>query len=91
MDVHWEQFHRRLFSLPDLMRNIQQGLARWYNKTFVRRGLFWADRFKSTLLYGEDALLECLQYVDLIPVRASLVDKPEEYEYGAFCLSNKLC
>jgi len=88
-DAHWEQFNRRLFSLPDLMRNIQQGFARWYNKTYARRGRFWADRFKSTLLYGEDALLECMQYVDLNPVRAGLVARPEDYAYGAFALREK--
>jgi putative transposase len=71
------------------MRNIQQGFARWYNKTYARRGRFWPDRFKSTLLYGEDALLECMQYVDLNPVRAGLVARPEDYAFGAFALREK--
>lgn len=83
-DAHWEQFNRRLFNLADLMRNIQQGFARWYNKTHKRRGRFWADRFKSTILLGEEALLECMQYVDLNPIRAGLVTKPEDYEYCGF-------
>jgi REP element-mobilizing transposase RayT len=85
-DSHWEQFNQRLFSLADLMRNIQQGFARWYNKSFGRRGRFWADRFKSTLLYGEESLLECMQYVDLNPIRAGLVERPEDYDHGAFSL-----
>jgi len=85
-DTHWEQFNRRLFNLADLMRNIQQGFARWYNKAYGRRGRFWADRFKSTLLYGEQSLIECMQYVDLNPVRAGLVQHPEDYGYGAFAL-----
>lgn len=83
-DAHWEQFNRRLFNLADLMRNIQQGFARWYNKNHKRRGRFWADRFKSTILLGEEALLECMQYVDLNPIRAGLVNRPEEYEYCGF-------
>jgi REP element-mobilizing transposase RayT len=83
-DEHWEQFNRRLFSLGELMRNIQQGYARWFNKSFQRRGRFWADRFKSTLLYGEESLVECMQYVDLNPIRAGLVDRPEDYEHGAY-------
>jgi len=84
--AHWEQFNRRLFNLADLIRNIQQGFARWYNKSYGRRGRFWADRFKSTLLYGERSLVECMQYVDLNPIRAGMVERPEEYEYGAFAL-----
>jgi REP element-mobilizing transposase RayT len=81
---HWVAFNRRLFSLPDLMRNIQQGFARWFNKSQKRRGRFWADRFKSTLLYGKETLLECMQYVDLNPIRAGLVDRPEDHLYGAY-------
>ena len=82
-DDNWEQFNRRLFNVSDLMRNILQGFTKWYNKSYERRGRLWADRFKSTLLFGEEALLECMQYVDLNPLRGGLVDKPEEYKYGA--------
>lgn len=85
-EAHWEQFNRRLFNLADLMRNIQQGFARWYNKNHKRRGRFWADRFKSTILLGEESLLECMQYVDLNPIRAGLVKRPENYQYGGFAL-----
>jgi len=83
LEEHWQRFNQRLFSLADLMRNIQQGFARWFNKTTGRRGRFWADRFKSTLLYGEKSVLECMQYVDLNAVRAGLVERPEDYAFGA--------
>jgi REP element-mobilizing transposase RayT len=85
-DSHWEHFNKRLFSLSDLMRNIQQGFARWYNKNHKRRGRFWADRFKSTILLGEDSLIECMQYVDLNSIRAGLVKRPEDYIYSGFAL-----
>ena len=64
---YWEQFNASLFSLSELMRNVQQGFARWYNKPYQRRGRFWADRFKSSLIFGENTLLEVMQYVDLNP------------------------
>jgi putative transposase len=85
-DEHWEQLNQRIYNLADLMRNIQQGFARWFNKNHNRRGRFWADPFKSTILYGEKSLVECMQYVDLNPIRAGLVIRPEDYEYGAFAL-----
>ncbi|MBF0196431.1 MAG: hypothetical protein HQL32_01915 [Planctomycetes bacterium] len=88
-DEYWEQFNQRMFSLSELMRNIQQGYARWFNKNHNRRGRFWADRFKSTILYGEESLIECMQYVDLNPVRAGLVERPEDYAQGAFALRYK--
>ena len=65
------------------MRNVQQGFARWYNKPYQRRGRFWADRFKSSLIFGENTLLEVMQYVDLNPVRAGISKRPENYLFGA--------
>ena len=82
-DEKWKQFNRRLFDVSSYMRNVQQGFATWYNKAFKHRGRVWADRFKSTLIYGDESMVECMQYIDLNAVRAGLVEKPEEYQYGA--------
>ena len=71
------------------MRNIQQGFARWFNKNHIRRGRFWADNFKSTILYGEHSLVECMQVVDLNPIRTGFVERPEDSVHGAFALRTK--
>ncbi len=76
----WTTFRERLFNLSEYMRNIQSGFASWYNKTFDRSGRFWADRFKSSILADKQALLDCMLYVDLNPVRAGMVKRPENYE-----------
>jgi len=78
-DEQWEHYRKRLFDVSEYMRNIQAGLARWYNSSFDRRGKFWADRFKSTYLHGPRAVLDCMLYVELNPVRAGLVERPEEW------------
>lgn len=75
----WEHYRRRLFDLSEYMRNVQAVFARWYNFTYVRRGRFWADRFKSTYLEDKRAVLDCMLYVDLNPLRAGLVQRPEEW------------
>ena len=73
---HWKRFNRRLFDVSELMRNIQMGYAKWHNRRFHRRGSFWEGRLKSTLLIDLDAIQECLLYVELNPVRAALVQRP---------------
>ena len=75
----WERFNRRLFDVSELMRNIQMVYAKWHNRRFHRRGAFWEGRFKSTLLIDLDAIQECLFYVELNPVRAALVQRPEQW------------
>lgn len=75
----WKRFNDRLFDVSELMRNIQMAYAKWHNRRFDRRGSFWEQRFKSTLLTDLEAVQECVLYVDLNPVRAALVGRPEEW------------
>ncbi len=78
-EKEWEHYRRRLFNVSEYMRNIQSAFARWYNHTYERRGRFWADRFKSVYLENERAVLDCMLYVELNPVRAGIVQRPEEW------------
>ena len=86
--LHWERFNRRLFDVSELMRNIQMVYAKWHNRRFGRRGSFWEGRFKSTLLIDLDAVQECLLYVELNPVRAGLVERPERWARSSAHLRN---
>jgi REP element-mobilizing transposase RayT len=76
----WDRYRRRLFDVSEYMRNVQAAFARWFNRSFDRRGRFWADRFKSTVLGDARAVLDCLLYVELNPVRGGLVERPEEWQ-----------
>ncbi len=78
--AQWDRLRSRLFDVSELMRNVQSHFARWYNKSHRREGRFWADRFKSTVLENEKAVLDCLLYVELNPVRAGIVTRPEAYK-----------
>jgi len=82
----WERFRQRLFDVSEYMRNIQAGFARWFNRTYDRRGSFWADRFKSVYLADEKAVLDCMLYIELNPVRAGLVERPEEWRGSSIYL-----
>ena len=82
----WEQFNKRIFDLSEYMRNLQAAFARWYNATFERRGRFWGDRFKSVLLEDYRAVIDCMLYVDLNPVRAGLVVRPEDWQSSSIHL-----
>ncbi|MCP4603949.1 MAG: hypothetical protein GY847_26075 [Proteobacteria bacterium] len=77
---NWERFEERVFDVSELMRSLQSSIARWFNRSFGRRGRFWADRFKSTLLEDRKEALDCLLYIDLNPVRAGIVQRPEDYD-----------
>ncbi len=85
-DEDWEHYRRRLFDVSEYMRNVQAAFARWYNRSYERRGRFWAERFKSVYLGDMQAVLDCMLYVDLNPVRAGLVERPEEWAGSSIVL-----
>jgi putative transposase len=41
------------------------------------------DRFKSVIVEKGETLINCLAYIDLNPLRAGLVDRPEDYRWNS--------
>jgi REP element-mobilizing transposase RayT len=73
----------KLSSLSEFVREMKVGFARYYNKRHNRRGYFWGDRFKSVIVEKGETLINCLAYIDLNPLRAGLVERPEEYRWNS--------
>jgi len=73
----------KLSSLSEFVREIKVGFARYYNKRHNRRGYFWGDRFKSVIVDKGETLINCLAYIDLNPLRAGIVSRPEDYRWNS--------
>ena len=82
-DRQWERFNRRLFDISEFMRSLQSEYAKWYNRTYDRKGAFWGDRFKSVLLGENQSIMDAVFYVELNPVRAKLVERPEDWSWSS--------
>jgi REP element-mobilizing transposase RayT len=76
-------YRQKWTSLSEYVKEIKQGFTRVYNKKRCRKGTFWAERFKSVIVEKGETLINCLAYIDLNPIRAGLVDRPEEYHWSS--------
>ena len=80
-DKEYEKFSKKWTDLSEYVREIKQSFSRYYNKRHNRRGFFWGERFKSLIVQEGHTLVNMLAYIDLNPIRAGIVKKPEDYRW----------
>jgi putative transposase len=66
------------------MQRVQSRYAQRFNWRHDRKGHLFGGRFKSILAESESYLLELSRYVNLNPVRAHMVDRPEQYRWSSY-------
>jgi len=66
------------------MKQVGSRYAQHMNKKYKRTGTLWEGRHKSSLIQSEKYLLTCYRYIELNPVRAGMVQKPEEYKWKSY-------
>ena len=78
------RYKARFCDLSAFVKEVKERFSRWFNKRHSRKGTLWANRFKSIVVQPGKCLRTMAAYIDLNPVRAGLVDTPEEYRWCGY-------
>jgi REP element-mobilizing transposase RayT len=66
------------------MQELLTNYAQMFNRKRKRKGALFQGRFKSQLVEKESYLLELARYIVLNPVRAKMVERPEDYRWSSY-------
>ncbi len=67
-----------------MMKRLGQRYVQYVNRTYRRSGSLWEGRFRSCLVQGSRYTLACYKYIELNPIRASMVLHPAEYRWSSY-------
>ena len=56
----------------------------YINRTYQRSGTLWEGRFRSCLTQSEEYVLACYRYIELNPIRAGMVMRPQDYRWTSY-------
>ena len=82
--------HFHLLVTPDAVGTLSRAMG-WVGQSYVhafnlrhrRCGALWQGRFKSCLVQSERYLLTVMRYIELNPVRAAMVELPQDYRWSS--------
>lgn len=67
-----------------LMKHLAQRHSKRINAMHGRTGTLWEGRFYSAIVPSERYALACYRYIDMNPVRAGVVARPDEYRWSSY-------
>lgn len=82
--VHLLATADELGGISRMMQFLGRRYVAFINRKHQRTGTLWEGRYKSCLVDSESYLWNCYRYIELNPVRAALVGRPEEYGWSSY-------
>ena len=71
-------------NLPQIMRHINGAYTTFFNVRRDRSGHLFQGRYKAILVEIDEYAKELSRYIHLNPVRAKMVETPEEYSWSSY-------
>jgi putative transposase len=66
------------------MQQLAVRYVMYFNRKYNRVGTLWTGRYASKAIKDERHWLTCLRYIEMNPVRAQMVVRPEQYRWSSY-------
>ncbi|WP_040213386.1 transposase [Clostridium polynesiense] len=70
--------------IGDFMRKLHSMYALYFNNKYEVSGHLYEERYFSEVIMDSAQLMEASRYVHLNPVRANIVNNPQDYEFSSY-------
>ena len=70
--------------LSKVMQGLNQTYTIWFNRKYKKVGHLWQGRYKSMIIQNNKYMLECIEYVELNPLRANITNSPFDYLWSSW-------
>ena len=71
-------------NLSKFMQCLNRSYTGYFNKRYQKVGHLWQGRFISKVIVKDRYLLDCIEYVELNPVRANIVKTAADYPWSSY-------
>lgn len=71
-------------SISKIMQGLTLAHTKYFNIKYKTSGHVWQGRFKSPIVGEDSYLLEVSRYIELNPVRAKMIERPEDYKWSSY-------
>lgn len=71
-------------SLSRMMQRLGARYVPYFNQRHERTGGLWEGRYRASLIDSSEYWMTCLRYIELNPVRAGLVEAPDQYAWSSY-------
>ena len=71
-------------NLAKFMHGLNRSYTAYFNDKYGKVGHLWQGRFKSRIILKDRYAIDCVNYIELNPVRARMVTAPHEYRWSSY-------
>ena len=70
--------------LAKFMHGLNRSYTAYFNDKYGKVGHLWQGRFVSKIIVKDRYAIDCINYVELNPIRARMANAPHEYVWSSY-------